>query len=353
MGSMGVPYIAFQVAGKATVMSFTGSLWANIGTAGFASSYGISLALHPSSNLPYLAFPGINDNLKTTLMAYNGTDWMTVGTPSFSAINVQIVSLQLDQLGRPYVACQAYVVESGQGVQRAILWVYDGAWAPVGGNFSGFSAGTASYISLALHPSTTLPYVAYGDASVSGRATVMTYTGAKWVVVGKPGMSAGTADSISLALHPVTGAPLVACRDTVVNGAVVYTVNATGWWTQLGSGQWIPELCPFMSLVATIASARQLALLSTSPLLPRSNFIGSSRCQPNTASNHWTSLRCGLWFCKERVYVRSRKRVMASNWVLRLHGYEQWPQPGTLAQQWAVAGCLQRCNLKLQSNRWM
>ena len=297
VGRTGVPFIAFQTLGKTTVMSFTGTNWDPIGSPGFANSYVISLALHPRLDLPYLAFSGTNDNLKTTLMAYNGTGWAKVGASSFSAMNVQIVSLQLDPSGVPYVACQDYAVVAGQGLQRAVVWVYKGTWAPVGGNSSGFSAGTASFISLALHPSTALPYVAFRDESVSGQATVMMHTGTSWVVIGKPGISAGQASYISLALHPVTGAPVVAYRDAIVNGAVVYTANSTGWWTQLGaggSGQWMmPELSHEHSWIGGVVF--KLTCRAITPLFTcRQHSIWSYLCQSDTASNHWDSLCCVL-----------------------------------------------------------
>ena len=62
---------------------------------------------------------------------------------------------------------------------------------------------------------TGAPYVAYRDGGTSptNKATVRTYTGTTWSVVGEAGFSAGQASFTSLALHPTTGAPFLAYRD--------------------------------------------------------------------------------------------------------------------------------------------
>ena len=46
-------------------------------------------------------------------------------------------------------------------------------WFSVGS--AGFSAGAATYLSLAMHPTTGAPYVAYRDGNHSNKATVMTF----------------------------------------------------------------------------------------------------------------------------------------------------------------------------------
>ena len=272
-------------------MAFTGSNWVPIGTPGFASAPVISLALHPSFGNPYLAFSGSNNNLMVTLMAYNGTGWATVGAPSFSASSVETLSLKLDRSGVPYVACQGYYY------RQAIVWVYNGTWKPVGSDNRGFSMGTVDSISLALHPSTALPYVAYSEGSLAGRATIKAYNGSSWVVVGGPGLSTGEASSISLALHPVTGAAVLAYHDST-DGNVVYSANASGGWIQLGPGSWSPGLwdpCRW-TIVCQVVWLDDRAHICT----PLRRLTWNGR-QPITASNHRASLRCGNRI-KQRVF---------------------------------------------------
>jgi hypothetical protein len=72
-----------------------------------------------------------------------------------------------------------------------------GSWQVVGS--AGFSAGAAYYTSLAIDPSSGIPYVAYEDGANANKDTVMEYTLGSWSVVGSAGISAGTAQYISLA----------------------------------------------------------------------------------------------------------------------------------------------------------
>ena len=96
------------------------------------------------------------------------------------------------------------------------------AWSSVGS--AGFSAGQADWTSLALHPTTGAPYVAYTDGGNSYKATVMTFSGTAWSAVGSAGFSTGTATYTSLALRPTT--LFVAYNDgTALNKATVATIG--------------------------------------------------------------------------------------------------------------------------------
>ena len=81
------------------------------------------------------------------------------------------------------------------------------AWQTVG--TAGFSAGKASYTSLAIYNGT--PYIAYVDLANSYKATVMKFNGTSWENVGTAGFSAGAAFNTSLAIY--NGVPYVAYRD--------------------------------------------------------------------------------------------------------------------------------------------
>ena len=169
-------YIAFQSSGLATVMKYTGPTgWVNVGTPGFASSYVLSLALHPLSGLPYLAFADSGYSLKTTVMSYNNTAWGTVGMPHFSTFNVQSLSLKVAASGTLYVADVAW---PGDGsAPNGTVWTYNTTvgWARVGGSLGQLADRTselhAGSLSLVLHPSSALPYVAFSDGSFSQKVS--------------------------------------------------------------------------------------------------------------------------------------------------------------------------------------
>jgi len=145
--------------------------------------------------------------------------WLNVGSPGFSAGTVTYISLALDG-STPYVAYQDYAYSSNATVMR-----FNGtSWETVG--TAGFSAGRISFPSLALDGST--PYVSYQDCEFSYRATVMRYDGSIWENVGSPGFSESTAKYTSLALDGST--PYVAYRDDSKLGKATvmkYTGNIT------------------------------------------------------------------------------------------------------------------------------
>ena len=90
----------------------------------------------------------------------------------------------------PYVAYQ-------DGYNATVQKLVSGSWTVVG--TAGFSAGSATYTSLAID-STDTPYVAYQDGSNSSKATVQKLVSGSWTVVGTAGFSAGAAIYTSLAI---------------------------------------------------------------------------------------------------------------------------------------------------------
>ena len=150
----------------------------------------------------------------------SGAAWSVVGTAGFSAGAADYTSLAIrPNTGAPYLAYK----DAANSEKATVTTFTNGAWKPVGSvapsgaGFSdqsrGFSAGRADYISLAMHPTTGAPYVAYTDYANSGKATVMTFTDGAWSLVGSRGFSAGSTKYTSLAMHPSTGAPYVAYQD--------------------------------------------------------------------------------------------------------------------------------------------
>ena len=233
----GEPYVAYIDGannGSATVMTFKGSAWSTVGEAGFSASQanwgsqansGI-LALHPITGAPYVAYNEGAWPHKATVMTFNGSAWTTVGAAGFSDGGVDFVSLALDPTTElPYVA-----YNDGANRGRATVMTFNGSdWLAVG-DAAGFSDGMASDISLALHPTTGKLYVAYTDAANSYGATVVTFNGSAWLTVGAANFSGSGASSFSLVLHNTTGTPYVAYNDGANNArATVMTFNGSDW----------------------------------------------------------------------------------------------------------------------------
>ncbi|TBL79468.1 dockerin type I domain-containing protein [Paenibacillus thalictri] len=94
------------------------------------------------------------------------------------------------------------------------------SWAPVGS--AGFSSGKATDISLTVDNG--VPYIAYRDANVGNKATVMKYDGTGWVQVGTPGFSTAGITRSSLAI--VEGVPYIAFSS---GWPTVMTYDGTNW----------------------------------------------------------------------------------------------------------------------------
>ena len=212
------PFVAYRDYSTnnvgATVMTFDGIAWSIVGSAGFSAGQAdyISLVLHPTTGAPYVAYSDHANSQKATVMTFDdGGDWVTVGKVGFSAGQADYISLALyPTTGAPYVAYTDY----GNSNKATVMTFDNGsAWVTVGS--AGFSSdGGTDFISLKLHPTTGAPWVAYRDHSTDNSgATVMTFDGSAWSTVGSAGFSVSMATWVSLALHPTTGAPFVAYGD--------------------------------------------------------------------------------------------------------------------------------------------
>ena len=199
-------------------------------TAGSNNSYSFSATSPLSSSTTYYvvlsnAISDIagNNQLSATSFSFttNLPAWGDVGTAGFSAGAASYTSLAIASDGTPYVA----YADAGNS-NKATVMKFDGNnWVTVGS--AGFSAGAESYTSLAIAPNGT-PYVAYRDAGNSNKATVMKFDGNNWVTVGSAGFSASTANYTSLAITP-NGTPYVAYQDGSNGKATVMQFNGTSW----------------------------------------------------------------------------------------------------------------------------
>ena len=77
------------------------------------------------------------------------------------------------------------------------------------------TGNAAYYVMLAIHPTTSVPYIAINDGSTSWRCTVLAFDGTSWSPVGSAGFSGQAANYQSIAFKPDTKAPYVAYQDGV------------------------------------------------------------------------------------------------------------------------------------------
>jgi hypothetical protein len=169
--------------------------------------------------------------LQAPLAAWAAGAWQWVGSAGFSAGGITYTSLALDKNNTPYVA----YADASLGNKATVMTYTGTAWHTVGS--AGFSAGQADYVSLALDSSGT-PYVAYTDGGNSRKATVMKYTGSGatgWVAVGSAGFTAGEADYVSLALDSGSGIPVVAFQDWTHSKKATLMQFTGGAWGVVGT----------------------------------------------------------------------------------------------------------------------
>ena len=164
-----------------------------------------------------------------TVMTYDNNSWSCVGpqrfTPGNHPSSGESGSLAVNPItGAPYVAFY-----TGTGDMLSVMTYTSGAWSYLGGS-AYFTPSSAPYYSLAVHPTTGDLYVAFGDGGllrnpmVYGGATVMTFDGTSWSIVGSRNFSPGKAGSMALHLHPITGAPYLFFQDEYAFG-----VGGTQW----------------------------------------------------------------------------------------------------------------------------
>ncbi|XAH23490.1 IPTL-CTERM sorting domain-containing protein [Xylophilus sp. GW821-FHT01B05] len=234
----GVPYVAYQdgdatsVLPRATVMRWdeASQSWGPVGSPRFSEE---GLALYTSlgfgpDGTPYLAYRDNGGNARA--MRWNGSDaWEAAETGLSAKAFVISLAVSPGPSGRPYVV---YMESLRIKVMRLRD---DDTWEVVGG--TGFSAGFADSVSLAFDPNGK-PYVAYGDDNGGGKATVMRLNaaGTGWEAVGNTRFSAGTASYLSLAFGP-DGKPYVAYQDAgnSYKATVMRLNDANNLWQPVGA----------------------------------------------------------------------------------------------------------------------
>ena len=219
---------------KPALLKYSSGSWTTLTSSSAPATNGSmynSMALDASGN-PYLAFTERYSTYanKATVMKYSGGSWSTVGSEGFSAGSASYTSLALNSSGTPYV-----VYEDGANSNKATVMTYNGtSWTSVGG--VGISSTTATYTSIAVDRNGNV-YVAYADGGASSKLTVKKYNGSSWSTLGSVGFSSGAATSVSLAVD-LGGTPYVAYCDAGVNKAVVmkYSSTSASWSNVVSNG---------------------------------------------------------------------------------------------------------------------
>ena len=197
----------FDPAAAGNVVALSSGTVASISSAS-ATSLTVVFATQPSAGALSASVTSFGLSSGPQVVVANVVGWNVVGTAGFSAGDASYTSLAIDPTtGTPFLGYQDSANSNKATVQKFVA----GTWTVVG--TAGFSAGTARFTSLAID-STGTPFLGYLDSANSGKATVQKFVAGTWTVVGTPGFSAGTALYTSLAIDP-TGTPFLGYVDGV------------------------------------------------------------------------------------------------------------------------------------------
>jgi hypothetical protein len=193
MDSTNQPWVVFRDganSNKASVMSYNGETWADVGARGFSTAAVIYSCMElTSSNQPYVA---VVESNQPTVYTYSSSSWSVVGSAGVgqSMTITSEIDIRMKSDGNPFVIFHANV--QGNFVFSITAVEYDGSSWNLVGTSGGVSPGGAAQIALALSPSDT-PYVAYRDGTRSNKLIVTSWDSetSSWGEVGGEEASTG------------------------------------------------------------------------------------------------------------------------------------------------------------------
>lgn len=240
----GEPYVAFsdsKNSDKASVLRFNGSAWVKVGKVGFSagSIRHPSLAFHPKSGELYITYQDMENGGTATVMHFNGNDWVRVGKDFSDTVWGDNMTLAFNPVSAEL--CIAF----NEGTEMTVSY-FDGTyWRPLVGERDGYltpsSFNRPNF--LAFHPTSGEPYIAYTCNSnqevLNGQITIKRFTAGKWEVVGTRFCPENLPNNsvIGLAFHPTSKEPYVAYKTGYTDSnnfitdckITVMRYNGTAW----------------------------------------------------------------------------------------------------------------------------
>jgi hypothetical protein len=249
----GEPYVGYidqPDSAKTSVMKYNGTSWVYVGGQGFSNSAGYigpeGLAFSPANGQPYVAYEDTLYSGKATVMTFNGTNWVNVGNAGFSSGFTQWVSLDFNTSGQPYVGF------GGGYMVKATVMKYDTICTilPIptitGSGYLCVNSGYY-YYSTETGMNNYQWSISPGGAIISGQGTSVaqvewTQAGDRWIDVNYTNSSGCTAldpTNFPVTINPlpdstgeITGSPVVCAGSNGMIYSVTPVVNAITYvWT--------------------------------------------------------------------------------------------------------------------------
>ncbi len=225
---------AFMYNSAATqwqLMGTTGLSNINPGTWNGLSSYN-SIATQPGTNTPYVTYRDGNTGGKATVMSYTGSTWAPVGTPGgVSTSGVRFTNIGFDKAGDPICVFADKGASPTYGVVAKVYTA--GAWSNIGTNSATISGTNTYYVSMAVANDTVYSAFELGNYHMSVMKCAV--TGSTWTNVGPADVNGDSAAYESVAVDK-NGVVYVAFQDNAVylNGISVMKY-AAGTWQYVGA----------------------------------------------------------------------------------------------------------------------
>ncbi|MBS1687811.1 MAG: T9SS type A sorting domain-containing protein [Bacteroidetes bacterium] len=169
--------------------------------------------------------------------------WDSVGNQGFTSSSINYPSIVVNSASIPYIS----FYDGSLSGKATVMNYSGGSWSAVG--TAGFSLGTASYTSLTLDNNDT-PYVAYEDGGKTSKAIVKKYNGSSWVFAGdSTGISSGSATYINLARNKNNELYLAYVDGSKSSRVTVKKYNtSSGNWDSVGNMGFSANSASWLSL---------------------------------------------------------------------------------------------------------
>jgi hypothetical protein len=213
--------------------------WVYLGSEGISNGSGLdwnglagnlSMAISPTSNMPYISYSDGNNKDKATVMSWSGSAWSLVGDSAFSLGEVKYTNIGFDNAGDPIACFSDEGATNKYGV--SVMEYTGGAWTAIGTNANTISGKDCYYVSMAISSADTI-YVTYQDYNYGIDVMKCAVGGTTWEQVGAVDFSGDTASEMSIAVDK-NGVPYVAFIDNADTTGVTVMKYTAGAWTAVG-----------------------------------------------------------------------------------------------------------------------
>jgi hypothetical protein len=265
--------------------------------------------------------------------------WDQLGTADFSAGNASNVVMAIDNSDNVFVAFKDATLS-----QKVTVMKYDGAsWTIVGS--AGFSTGVANEISLAVN-SLGEPYVAYQDESNSDKLAVKKFNGAAWVNVGAPDISFMGISSPCIAFDGAD-VPYVVYRDHMPSSSVTAIKFDGANWGVIGVTSFSGETSQYTRIALDNADVPYVVYANSTGVLKVWKYNGTAWTQVGTSISSSGFIVPDIAFHGSTPYLAYTDGANSDKATVKKYNGTNWVNVGSGA---ISSGGANSCNIAIDAN---